>query len=231
VSTDLSTLRIDWSGVRGSLAELMADDEKLDCFFSGAFARLEELSGEFARRSESWSGERTEWQSQLERRNARIAELTEDLARVRAELAEVRKQSQSERLPPAVGENDSRLQQEMLDLQAERASWENDRSLLESELETVRSRAAELAESLAEQKQQLLREHALWSEELTRIRRLVEVLLQQRAALESAAPTESRSSPAAPRTNGDRADDAVLQSVVSQFEMLQRDMARRRGKA
>jgi hypothetical protein len=226
VSTDLCTLRIDWSGVRGSVAELTADDEELDWFFAGNFAHLEELSEEFARRQENWLAERNQWKSQLEHRDALVAELRDDLARVQADLVEALRQLDTASAePPVSSDIDENLQAEMRRFEEDRFRWEQERVLLENELEMLRGRAAELCESLSEQKQQQSREHAKWTEELSGIRRLVEVLIAARnvpGAPIASAPPPPRSAPSASR------EDPALQSVMSQFEMLQRDLARRR---
>lgn len=103
-----------------------------------------------------------------------------------------------------------------------------EQAVLETELDAVRTRAAELAEALAEQKRQAEEQQAQWVDELRRQRSLLERLT--RALAESPAPRS-----AAPAPDGAsrevQAADTALESVMAQFEMLQRDVARRRGKA
>jgi hypothetical protein len=105
--------------------------------------------------------------------------------------------------------------------------------MLERELETVRSRAAELSEIQAQQGRQMSEERERWSDELKRMRRLLETMAERQLvqsaaearAAKTAAPMPAGGQQAAP--NDDRGDP-VLDSVITQFEMLQRDLARRR---
>lgn len=117
-------------------------------------------------------------------------------------------------------------------LERQKAAWDRDRTALEDELEAVRNQAAELAEALAEQKRQMEIQQTEWSRELRQMRRLLEMMARRQ--LEQHEEQESRQAlpPAAavsivPAT----VDDPVLDSVMAQFEMLQKDISRRRRHA
>jgi hypothetical protein len=111
----------------------------------------------------------------------------------------------------------------------QQALRERERAELEAELEAVRGRAAEMAESLAEQKRLLAQQQVEWAREFKRMRCLLEGMSGQLAEGIAGAgvgisePAPSAACPAAPP-----AGDPVLDSVLAQFAMLQKDVARRR---
>ncbi len=106
--------------------------------------------------------------------------------------------------------------------------------MLERELEIVRARAAELSEAQTQQGRQMAEERERWGEDLKRMRRLLEVMAERQLAQATAETQAPRAAPPAatekPPARQDRGDP-VLDSVVTQFEMLQRDLARRRKAA
>jgi chromosome segregation ATPase len=122
------------------------------------------------------------------------------------------------------------LQQQMRQMVQQQTVLEQERKGLEAELEAVRGRAAELADALAEQKRQLAQQQASWAEEFKRIRLLLEVmggrLTEGIHAINPAKPEPARK--LAPATTA-AAGDPVLESVMAQFEILQKDVARRRA--
>jgi chromosome segregation ATPase len=103
----------------------------------------------------------------------------------------------------------------------QQADWQQQRAALESELDAMRRRAAEQAESLSEQKRLAGQQQAELSGELKRMRSLLEALAGQ-----------VRGTPAATGENGKPQpnESSVLNSVLAQFEMLQRDITSRRSK-
>jgi chromosome segregation ATPase len=177
-------------------------------------------------------------QNQLDRLVAFAAELSEahgDLSGVRGELAAVRNELQAERdlrqsmpapeAPPATEEN---LQHQIQQMAQQQSLLERDRKELETELELVRGRAAELSESLAEQKRLLAQQQTEWAKEFKRMRCLLEGMSGRFAEgmAPSAAPVQAgQNGPAAATSTS---PDPVLNSVLAQFEILQRDVARRR---
>jgi chromosome segregation ATPase len=127
------------------------------------------------------------------------------------------------------------LEQKLTDLERQYAALEQDRAVLEKELEGVRNRAADLAESLAEQKRLAAQQQTQGAAEMQRMRQLLESIARQEAfaqphrdlepprAAEPVVLMASKPEPAA------AAPDPVLGSVLAQFEMLQQDRARRRA--
>jgi chromosome segregation ATPase len=186
--------------------------------------------------------------AQIEQERAALVQAREaaqtqwaELARVTAELTETRKAIQEEReqwvraeaaraeAAPAVP--DEHLLGQLRGLEEERAASERERVVLETELEAVRGRASEMAETLARQGRQMAEERLQWSDELKQMRRLLEGLSQRRPEPEpvhapAAAQPRGDGRPAAGHDGGD--SDPVLSSVMAQFEMLQKDLARRR---
>lgn len=216
--------------MRESLHGTTAVYEDLDQFFHGVFGHLDEMTAELIRRQEAWVAERAEIQSQLEQRGRKVDELTEELARGHAELAEARREIEQQRAAmSALQAQRQSAPDEGLSAQWEqqRAQLQQERSELEHELETVRNRAAELAEALAEQKREMSDQQTAWAEELRRMRRLMETMVERQLANTSAAPPPPAEKPAASEPAIPSGDPA-LDSVMAQFEMLQRDVARRR---
>ncbi len=173
----------------------------------------------------------------------RLVQVTEELSHARTELAEARQEIQrlrdgleNGRAEPAEAPPDDALREKLNALQEERAQQDQERVVLESELDMVRNRAAEMAENLAEQQRQMADERQQWAHELKRMRRLLETLSTRglgtvTAPAAQAGPVEAQPAadgphqkPAAAQAEG----DPVLGSVMAQFEMLQKDIVRRR---
>jgi hypothetical protein len=93
---------------------------------------------------------------------------------------------------------------------------------LEAELETVRRRVVEMAEVATAEKQRTTQERAEWSKEFKQLRKLLELQVKTPAAPVAEPPREAVS--AAAPVGG----DPMLESVMAQFDMLQKDIARRR---
>ena len=184
-------------------------------------------------------------QQAAQTQTTRLAELTDELSEARHELSEswrevCQRREELEAAPADGGgrEPDRQLEEQLRRVERERAELERERSVLETELDSVRNRAAEMAETVSVQRRQLAEERAQWKAELKRMRRVLERLTQQRGEEESAGgwqepstttrsmadePLETVSAAASP-------GDPVLGSVMAQFEMLQKDLARRRKK-
>ncbi|MCC6124389.1 MAG: hypothetical protein IT426_05485 [Pirellulales bacterium] len=157
--------------------------------------------------------------------------IREEIAKNREALA----REATEFPAPKNGAN-GELEQKLTDLERQHAALEQDRAVLEKELEGVRNRAADLAESLAEQKRLAVQQQTQGAAELQRMRQLLENIARQDAfarphreieplprAADPVTPPASKPEPAA------AASDPVLGSVLAQFEMLQQDRARRRA--
>jgi len=184
-------------------------------------------------------------QQAAETQAAQLAKLTEELSEARGALAEARREIQRQReeldaVRSEAGrcEPDRELEEKLRHAEKERAELERERVVLETELDSVRSRAAEMAETVAIQRRQLAEERAQWTAELKRMRRVLETLTQQRGEEDSACPWGERGlepqlvtdRPLETVSVGAGSGDPVLGSVMAQFEMLQKDLARRRKK-
>jgi chromosome segregation ATPase len=132
--------------------------------------------------------------------------------------------------PAPMNGGNGELERKLTDLERQHAALEQDRAVLEKELEGVRNRAADLAESLAEQKRLAVQQQTQGNTELQKMRLLLESIAHQNleiepspSPVESVVPLVSKPEPAV------AAADPVLGSVLAQFEMLQQDRARRRA--
>lgn len=205
-----------------------------------------EAQGRLLEMLEEAGRERSALQAALEasqKQSESLAQVADELARTRAELAEARQQIGQFRAGPdhagadrAGAQPDPKLQDRLHAMERELAERDQDRVVLESELDMVRNRAAEMAETLARQQQQMADERQQWTQELKRMRRLLEALSSH--GLDHPASVEAPRTRVAPhRPPGKSADEAaaarqggdpVLGSVMAQFEMLQKDIVRRR---
>lgn len=167
---------------------------------------------------------RAQW-SQAAQTQAEIAELRSELRQWLEQQA--KRQAQSADAEPA-----DALKEQIRRLEKEREVMERERATLEAELETVRARAAELAETLDQQKRQVAEERARWTEEIRRFRQIVELMSASRGEKRASGipsgppPTSGPGAETAP--SGSRLPDAALDSIIAQFELLQKDVARRR---
>lgn len=167
----------------------------------------------------------------------RLSTASAELDTARSELAQARGESQRlrEQLLAAQSANhgDGQLKHRLSEAEEERRN-------LERELEAVRQRAAEMAETLVEQKRQMAEDRAQWNTELRQLRRLLErqaELLTERTHVPAAPTAAARREPvgaavataAAPTRSG--GVDPVLGDVMAQFERLQQDRQRRRKEA
>lgn len=229
----------DCSTLKQSLATLRAEHETYAQFVTDLLGDLEAM------------------QQKLAEAEARIETQSEQLALHEAAHAET---AQAEESP----HDDGQPSEAELALQNKVTELESDRQALEDELETIRTRAVEMAEVIAEQKRQMAEDQSQWMAELRQLRRLLdkqEKLISQQAELANAAgddlpgisgsngrpelspagingsaahasPSALAGSESTQSQTATRArighSDPVLGSVMSQFELLQKDVARRR---
>ena len=236
MSAQVSEHLVGWESVQNALVEIRANRGEFERFFSEVFDQLSTLSVELAERQQQWHSQRQRTEEELDRQKSRVEE---DRAALTAQQEHARQTARdpSEQEIAAADENAGlvkRLQEELDEARQERAQLEQDQTMLESELESVRNRAAETAELLAEQKRQAAAQQAQWAEELKRMRCLLETVCGRLAERE-AAPSIRRAEPdepvavAAPGKTVPVPADPALNSVMAQFQMLQRDVARRRA--
>ena len=122
---------------------------------------------------------------------------------------------------PAAG-NDEQLARILETSRQQQANWQQDRAGLEAELEAERQRTARQNEALTEQRRLAAEQQAELAGELKRMRSLMELLLNhmnQPAGGNAGDGKQASSSP----------ENAALESMLAQFEMLQHDLAQRRA--
>jgi hypothetical protein len=218
----LASLRGSTAAIADLVDEVFDDFELLGSELTLRSQIIAELKTQLAERSESLR--------LLERAEA---ELRVELAAAERELAEAEPQLTD--LPLQVRQ----LKEQLHGIELERCS-------LEVELESLRVRAAELTDQLVELKREGAEERAEWSSELKQLRRSLDrqsELFIDRMSVHSRghtdAPTVSAPTGVAGTALGKdtpppcaaqaATNDAVLGSVISQFEALQKDRQRRRG--
>jgi len=128
------------------------------------------------------------------------------------------------------------MEQRLLRMEEERAESERERVVLESELETLRARNAEMARLLSQQKNQVTEERTQWGDEIHRLRQVLELMSAGRAGKRTcetaaSAPPGAAAQPSVPPAGSAGGTDSVLDSVIAQFELLQKDAARRRKRS
>jgi hypothetical protein len=238
VSTIL-TAHADCTSLKESLAALQAGQDKYAQFVSALLSELEATQQKLVQ---------AETQIDLQSR----------------ELVELRNRSSAEYLPPAdnAGAVDQALQNKVTEL-------ENDRQALEEELENIRARAVDMAQTIADQKRQMTEDQSQWMAEFRQLRRILDKQTKwitqqnepggvprtaadavhcaetlpvdetfarevdsndrdvQPSELVGRAPASAANTAPQIKGGGNNADP-VLGSVLSQFEFLQKDVARRR---
>ena len=164
-----------------------------------------------------------------ESHGAELARMADELAAARQDLAEAREEirGQRELLSEVSLRSEGASDRETdVQMEQERSAWTQERAVLETELDTVRDRAAELADALEEERQRAQGDRKNWSDELRQMRQLLQSLSEQKktSGSESVTPIPVEAEPAEPND----IQDPVLDSVMAQFEILQKDLARRR---
>ncbi len=121
-------------------------------------------------------------------------------------------------------------EEELKNLRQQQQQWEQERSALERELEVVRNRAAEMSEMLVQQKRDAEQQQSQWVGELKRLRKALQEMAHRMDDRdndrEEISYAETNATPAP--VHAAAAPDPVLDSVMAQFEVLRKDVARRR---
>lgn len=195
---------------------------------ASGYEPLQEMIAGLRQEREAW---RTA-QSSGASTSADIVRMADDLAATRRELAEAREELKSQRgllsqvSLPHDSAADSDIRSRMDRIEQESFAWAQERAALETELDAVRNRAAELADTLDNERQRASSERKDWAEELRQMRQSLQSLGQRGAV---ASPVAATPIPIAPEpAELEDAQDPVLDSVMAQFEILQKDLARRR---
>jgi hypothetical protein len=211
----ITALVSELAGVRTDvLTQLKSNTSgQADGQLHAAFVKLEEQRDDLRERLDVCREELARRADATEQLAATQSELTH----ARGEIIRLREELESER---NAGKCDSNAEQ--------------DRIALETELELVRRRAAELSESLAEQKDQMTQQQTMWSSELKILRQLLE---NQSHSLPVRRPSEPIAAMEAPANHAavveaptaeSPPENPVVDSIMEQFAKLQKDVAQRR---
>jgi hypothetical protein len=183
--------------------------------------RESSLEGQLQKQLEILQRERQTMQRQLTDAQTELAKqagVACDLAHARKEIADLR----AER--GARGEGDA----------VYATGDDSERAAIETELELVRSRAAELYDTLAQERRAIAEQRAESTNEIKQLRRIVEKQAELLSEPASAPVKESSVREVAPvERNEEQADaapssDPVIGSVMAQFAKLQKEVAERR---
>ncbi len=176
------------------------------------------------------------YQQELAAIEAERAGWREELANMRAQFEPLMAAvSEAASLKQRLAGADNELQQlrqrasAAPDIEQTLAAEQSQREQLEAELDALRLRAAELSEALAEQKRQSTAERDQWSEELRQLRKALErqsEFLAQRLS-QATAGTPTATTPEGSGRSGGKSTDAVVGSVLEQFEQLQKSKVRK----
>jgi chromosome segregation ATPase len=157
---------------------------------------------------------------------SQVTGLGSELRQALDRLASAQAAAQSEALPA--------MEERLLRMEEERSQSDRERAALESELETLRTRNAEMACLLDRQKSQATEERTQWGDEIRRLRQVMELMSAGRSgsrAREAGAAPPAAVPPSPAPAGSTAAKDSALDSVIAQFELLQKDAARRRKRS
>jgi predicted nucleic acid-binding Zn-ribbon protein len=197
--------------VQETLAELQASHDEFGQFFGDICDQLQRLSLEVLARHRALdlaAGQQAVHDGAAS--ESCFQRLWEEVQQLRGDLATFHDETRQ------AWQEFRGIREEFDDARKQRDAWDQERARLESELEAARHRAEEMVEALAEQKRHVTQQQAEWAGELKRMRSLLESV-SARVASDAGRPGGTAV-----------VNDPVLDSVVAQFEMLQKDVARQR---
>lgn len=209
--------------VRTEITRASAGSESIEGHLSDLVNNTGEERQAFRTALDQFQGE----MAQLAQAKAELADLGSQLKEGFEQLAGAQASSGQSQAWPVMEEQLHRVEKEREELARERA-------VLETELEALRGRTVEMARMLDQQKHQVVQERTQWGDEIRQLRELVECLSTGRAALRSSGPAAAGTVAQGPSGSAESAPaqgrDTVLDSVIAQFELLQKGAARRRKK-
>jgi len=233
VAVELTEHLAGWERVRQTLGEIRTTHDQYDTFFSDVFDRLGSFSKNLLLQRERMARSTGEVRQDNEQTYAveeAVRGQVDRLAEIAVKLSESRPEHSQDGDP--WHDDRSKLEQKIEDARREQADLQQQRAILEAELESVRNRAAETVQSLAEQKRLAVGQEKRWTGELKQLRHLLETLTDRLAECETRGSTPPPKS--GRQGSGDRAataKDPALQAVMDQFEKLHNDLSKRRAKS
>ena len=235
-----------WQPIGEIVAEFRNECSDFDHLVQSLFDQLDQLRAELDRKMRELERERqrvNERERQLaeqrketnriahqfEHQEAKLSETLTELEELKGLVKSVNTPSPSSEA--ALAKELAQARQELAEMRASQPSGEDDgeRAALEAELEMVRGRAAELYDSLAQERRTVAEQRNEAANELKQLRRIVEKqaeLLGERPAGGHATVAREVAKP--DREGNDQAADPVINSVMQQFAKLQKEVAERR---
>ncbi len=228
MSTELQAPE-DADAARAALDELLTSHDECNEFFGDVFDQIQALSLElFARQKcqELNSGQQfaadatvAACREEFSRATDQIRQLSTGIGSQLADLTAVANEIAKTRENPA---NEAQIAAILENVRCQQADWIQQRSAFEAEIETLRAHAVEQEEALHEQKRLAARQQAELAGELKRMRSLMEALTGHVRVEPAASGGNSGDGKRAPPV-----DAFMLDSVLAQYQMLQRDNAAR----
>ena len=194
-----------------SLGQIRGGRQDCETFFDDALKRLELTLNEAVREQQAWEEQRAQTQSELDEQAAEVERRRQEL------------QSQHEKFfNETLVATQEQFQQRFDKLAAASNAAQQQ---IQQHFEELLGQNSQSDHAAVEQQKQL-------NEELRQQRQVLELLLKRLVELESLATATARANEFAAQAGRAEADgDSVLSSVLSQFEVLQKDVARRRNEA
>ena len=213
-----SDLLKEFSGadeLQQSLGQIRGGRQDCEMFFDDALKRLELTLNEAVREQQAWEEQRAQTQSELDGQAAEVE-------RRRQELQSQHEQFFNETLVATQEQFQQRFDKLAA---ASNAAQQQFQQQIQQHFEELLGQNSQSDHAAVEQQKQL-------NEELRQQRQVLELVLKRLVELESLATATARANEFAAQAGRAEADgDSVLSSVLSQFEVLQKDVARRRNEA
>ena len=192
-----------------SLGQIRDGRQDCETFFDDTLKRLELTLNEAVREQQAWEEQRAQSQSELDEQAAEVERRRQEL------------QSQHEKFfNETLVATQEQFQQRFDKLAAASNAAQQQ---IQQHFEELLGQNSQSDHAAVEQQKQL-------NEELRQQRQVLELLLKRLVELESLATATARANEFAAQAGRANVDgDSVLSSVMSQFEVLQKDVARRRN--
>ena len=243
MASDLSRALNSTEEFRQSLGMIRDDQQDYETFFEDVFMRIEATLAVAIREQNAWEQQRVEKEAELAKQAEQLKQQSQALEARREELLaetltavqeEFQRQieRQNEASSKAQSQDGNEMQDRLQELEQERSEMLHGRAMLEAELESLRQRAVDLMAALDQQKRLADEQQNQLYNELRRQHQLLEQVLQRLLELEMSPGTSAaKTNPSTNANASDAGNESVLSSVMAQFDVLQKDIARRRNKS
>ena len=250
-----------WEGITGSLDQLREGGQELEQFVGGLLDELDQLHGQLLQQEKELEREYAQFRQDRSDAASSAdgsQHLLDELTSVRRQCAELQQERDAlaaqrddllrrqEELQARV-ENSGAADERLAAAQAE---WDGQRNELQAQLAAAREEAQRAAAERKALDESSQREQQRVQRELTQLRRTVNEQTIELRALRAAKGATSPAQKQKPASKSKAAplkipteppkvlpasevpsDDSVLESVMAQFEMIQKDIVRRRARS